>query len=44
MNREANTLLSKAQPLGASGLPVTAGGIRIRAAIEKIREQAMNLE
>ena len=44
MNREANTLLSKAQPLGASALQVTAGGIRIRAAIEKIREQAMNLE
>ena len=44
MNREANTLLSKAQPLGASALRVTASGIRIRAAIEKIREQAMNLE
>lgn len=44
MNREANTLLSKAQPLGAGALAVTESGVRIRAAIEKIREQAMNLE
>ena len=44
MNREANTLLSKSQPLGTCGLPVTEAGIRIRSAIEKIREQAMNLE
>ncbi len=44
MNREANTLLSKAQPLGSSALAITEAGIRIRAAIERIREQAMNLE
>lgn len=44
MNREATTLLSKAQPLGACALPVTESGIRVRAAIEKIREQTMNLE
>ena len=44
MNREATTLLSKAQPLGACALPVTESGIRIRAAIGKIREQTMNLE
>ena len=41
---EANTLLSKAQHLGAGALAITESGIRIRAAIEKIREQAMNLE
>ena len=44
MNREANTLLSKAQHLGSGALAITESGIRIRAAIEKIREQAMNLE
>ena len=44
MNREANTLLSKAQPLGSDALAFTEAGIRIRAAVEKIREQAMNLE
>ena len=44
MNREANTLLSKAQHLGSGALAITESGIRIRAAVEKIREQAMNLE
>ncbi len=44
MNREANTLLSKTQALGAPGLEMTEAGLRIRAAIEKIREQALNLE
>lgn len=43
MHREANTLLSKAQALGAGGLPVTRRGLRIREAIGKIREQAANL-
>ena len=44
MNREANTLLSKAQALGEPGLGLTEAGLRIREGIEKIREQALNLE
>ena len=44
MNREANTLLSKTQSLGSQALPVTNAGLRIRSAIEKIREQAQNLQ
>lgn len=44
LNREANTLLSKTTPLGESGLPVTEVGLRLKAEIEKIREQAQNLE
>ena len=44
MNRETNTLLSKTNPLGAAGLPVTDAGLRLKAEIEKIREQAQNLE
>ncbi len=43
MHREANTLLSKAQALGAGGLSITRHGLRIREAIGKIREQAANL-
>ncbi len=44
MHREANTLLSKIQPLGRDALDVTESGLRIKAAVEKIREQASNLE
>ena len=44
MNRETNTILSKTTPLGSAGLPVTEIGLRLRAEIEKIREQAQNLE
>ncbi|MEZ5364998.1 MAG: DUF1732 domain-containing protein [Bryobacterales bacterium] len=44
MNREANTLLSKTTPLGEAGLPLTDAGLRLKAEIEKIREQAQNLE
>ncbi len=44
MNREANTLRAKAQALGAGGLAISQSGLRIRASIGKIREQAMNLE
>ena len=44
MNREANTMLSKTTPLGEAGLPVTDVGLRLKAEIEKIREQAQNLE
>ena len=44
MYREANTLLSKIQLLGQDALGVTESALRIKAAIEKIREQAANLE
>jgi uncharacterized protein (TIGR00255 family) len=44
MNREANTLLSKTTPLGRDGLVVTEAGLRLKGEIEKIREQAQNLE
>ena len=44
MNREVNTMLSKTQALGSAGLWITEAGLRMRAAVEKIREQALNLE
>ena len=44
MNRETNTILSKTTPLGTAGLAVTEIGLRLRAEIEKIREQTQNLE
>ena len=44
MHREASTLLAKSQALGAGGLAISQSGLRIRASIGKIREQAMNLE
>ncbi len=44
MNRETNTLLSKTTPLGQAGLGITEAGLRIKGEIEKIREQAQNLE
>ena len=44
MNREANTLLSKTNPLGAGALPITEAGLRLKAEIEKIREQAQNVQ
>lgn len=44
MNREANTVLSKSTPLGAAGAVVTDVGLALKAEIEKIREQAQNLE
>ncbi|HLH05274.1 MAG TPA: YicC/YloC family endoribonuclease [Bryobacteraceae bacterium] len=44
MNREANTTLSKSANAGEPGLAVTTLGLEIKAKIEKIREQALNLE
>jgi uncharacterized protein (TIGR00255 family) len=44
MNREANTMLSKTTPLGQEGLEFTDSALRTKAEIEKIREQAQNLE
>ena len=44
MNREANTLVSKTSGIGEAGLQITDLGLALKAEIEKIREQAMNLE
>lgn len=44
MNREANTLLSKTSGAGDTGLGITRLGLALKAKIEKIREQALNLE
>jgi uncharacterized protein (TIGR00255 family) len=44
MNREANTMLSKTTPLGQEGLVFADTALRMKAEIEKIREQAQNLE
>lgn len=44
LQREANTVLSKSSGVGETGLPLTALGLKVKAEIEKIREQALNLE
>jgi uncharacterized protein (TIGR00255 family) len=44
MNREANTILSKTSGIGDTGLSITDIGLALKAEIEKIREQGMNLE
>ena len=44
MNREVNTLLSKTSSGGEAALRMTALGLELKAEIEKIREQAQNLE
>jgi uncharacterized protein (TIGR00255 family) len=44
LHREANTVLSKTTPLGRAGLPLTEIGLRLKQQIEKVREQAQNLE
>jgi uncharacterized protein (TIGR00255 family) len=44
MQRETNTLLAKVAGLGASSLPVTELGLQMKAEIEKLREQAQNLQ
>ncbi|MDQ2774790.1 MAG: YicC family protein [Acidobacteriota bacterium] len=44
MNRETNTILSKTSGIGETGLTITNRGLAIKAHIEKIREQALNLE
>jgi len=38
-NREANTLCSKSASIGLTGV-----GLRLRAAIEQLREQVQNVE
>jgi uncharacterized protein (TIGR00255 family) len=44
MNRETNTILSKTGGLGDTGIAITALGLEAKSEIEKIREQALNLE
>jgi uncharacterized protein (TIGR00255 family) len=44
MQREANTLLSKTPGVEASGLAITDLALEIKSEIEKLREQAQNIE
>jgi uncharacterized protein (TIGR00255 family) len=44
MNRETNTILSKTSGVGEQGLKITDLGLAVKAEIEKIREQALNVE
>lgn len=44
MNRETNTILSKTNGAGEAGLRITELALGAKAAIEKIREQSLNLE
>ncbi len=44
MNRETNTTLAKSSNAGDSGLTITSLALAIKANIERIREQALNLE
>ncbi len=44
MNRESNTVLSKTSGLGGFGLKLTDLGLAAKAEIDKMREQALNLE
>ncbi len=44
MQREINTMLSKAPALGPDGLEITRAGLAVKAEIEKLREQVQNIE
>ena len=44
MNREANTLLSKTTDVPEVGLEITRHAIEMKTEIEKLREQAQNIE
>lgn len=44
MNREANTILSKTSGIGEIGLKITDLALAAKSDIEKIREQALNIE
>lgn len=44
MNRETNTILSKAPGLASEGLEMTRWGLEIKAQIERLREQVQNVE
>lgn len=44
MNRETNTILSKTSGAGEAALQLTSYGLDVKANIERIREQGLNLE
>ncbi len=44
MNREANTILSKTGGTTGAGERITVAGLAMKSAIEKLREQAQNIE
>jgi uncharacterized protein (TIGR00255 family) len=44
MNRETNTVLSKTSGTGDTGLTITNLALALKASIERIREQSLNLE
>jgi len=44
MNREANTILSKTTGLTGNGLEIANAAIAIKSEVEKVREQAQNIE
>ena len=44
MQREANTMLSKTPGVDAEGLSITDMALEVKAEIEKLREQAQNVE
>jgi len=44
MNREANTLLAKTTDVPEVGLEIARGAIEMKTEIEKLREQAQNIE
>jgi uncharacterized protein (TIGR00255 family) len=44
MNRETNTILSKTSGAGDAGMKITELALNAKAAIEKVREQSLNLE
>jgi len=44
MNRETNTILSKTGGIGELGLRITDLALAVKGSIEKIREQALNVE
>ncbi|MGH9679202.1 MAG: endoribonuclease YicC domain-containing protein, partial [Candidatus Acidiferrales bacterium] len=44
MQREANTLLSKTPGVESGGLAVTGMALEVKSDIEKLREQAQNVE
>ena len=44
LNRETNTILSKTSGIGDAGLTITNLALQIKANIERMREQAVNLE
>ena len=44
MNRETNTILSKTNGIGELGLKITDLALACKSDIEKVREQALNLE